>query len=362
MKIIFSGGYTLGPVTPLLAVHETIKTKYPEAEFLWLGTKQGPEKKLVEEAGIKFIALPAGKFRRYLSFWNVVDIGRIIAGFFQALKIIWEENPVLCVSAGGFISVPVHWAAWLFAVPAWIHQQDAVVGLANKMMAPFASVITTALESNVKSFGKLRIKKTIWLGNPVRAEILQGTKANAVKIFGLKPNLPVVFATGGGTGSMRVNQLIIQSIPNLKTHCQVIHLSGRERPQELVARAQELFSDFYQVHQFFTAEMKDAYAAADIVISRGGFGTIAEVAALGKPAILIPKPGHQEENVKFLAKAGAVILVDERTADGNFLAKTIRELLEDSIKQKQLGRQLQKMLPVAKPEKILEIVEKLVCY
>lgn len=350
----------MGPVTPLLAIYDIVKEKYPDAEFLWIGTKNGPERKLIEEKEIRFITLPSGKFRRYLSFWNVIDIGRIIIGFFQALKIIWRENPDFCISAGGFISVPVHWAAWIFGVPTWIHQQDIVAGFANKLMAPFARVITTALEKNVKSFGKLKIKKTVWLGNPVRTEILQGTKAGAIERFQLKPNLPVVFATGGGTGSMRINQLIIQSIQHLKGHCQVIHLSGKERPRELAARAVELFADYYQVHQFFTAEMKDAYAAADIIISRGGFGTIAEIAALGKPAILIPKPGHQEENVRFLAEAGAVILVDERTADGNYLARTIRELLADQIKQRQMSHLIQKLLPVAEKERVLEIVERII--
>lgn len=357
MKIILSGGYTLGPVTPLLAVYDILKEKYPQAEFLWLGTKNGPERALVEEQGIKFSVLPTGKFRRYLSLWNFVDIAMIIWGFFKSLKIMWRESPDLCISAGGFVSVPVHWSAWLFGIPAWIHQQDVKVGLANRLMAPFAKVITTALEKNLKDFPA---RKTVWLGNPVRQEILAGLKDSALKRFNLRPDLPVIFAMGGGTGSMRINQLIVQSIQHLKGFCQVIHLSGKERPQELVERALGLFSDFYQVHKFFTEEMKDAYAVASIVISRGGFGSLSEIAALGKPAIIIPKPGHQEENVRFLAEAGAVILVDERTADGNYLAKVIKELLADSIKQKQLAVQLKKVMPVAKEEKILEIIDKLI--
>ncbi len=356
MKIIFSGGGTLGPVTPLLAIHQIIKRKYPEAQFIWLGTKNGPEKKLVEEKGILFYALSSGKLRRYLSFWNVIDIVRIIIGFFQSIFLMWQEEPSLCISAGGFVSVPVHYAAWFWGVPSWVHQQDVVVGMANKLMSPVAKVITTALEINVKNFNK---KKAYWLGNPVREEILQGDKNEAMKMFNLKPGLPVIFATGGGTGSMRVNQLIIQAVQHLKGHCQIIHLSGLERPQELVERAVQLF-DYYQVYQFFTKEMSAAYAVADMVISRGGFGTISEIAALGKPAILIPKPGHQEENVKYLSEVGAAIFVDERTSDGNYLAKIIRELLADSIKQKQLSHQLQKTLPMAKAGSILQVVESLV--
>ncbi|MBI5222418.1 MAG: hypothetical protein HY980_02895, partial [Candidatus Magasanikbacteria bacterium] len=114
---------------------------------------------------------------------------------------------------------------------------------------------------------------------------------------------------------------------------------------------------FYQVHQFFSEAMADAYAVADLVISRGGFGTITEVAALSKPAILIPKPGHQEENVGFLAEAGAAVLVDERTADGNYLAKIIKELLSDAERRKQMGEQLQKMLPVAREEDVVGVVK-----
>jgi len=356
MKILFSGGYTLGPVTPLLAIKEKIQKQYKDAEFIWIGTKTGPERKLIEEQGIRFFTISSGKFRRYLSLWNVADVVRIFIGYFQSIKIIWRENPDLCISAGGFISVPVHWAGWLFGIPTWIHNQDVQVGLANKLMAPVAKIITTALEQNLKNFPK---RKTHWIGNPVREEILQGTKESAIKRLKLKKDLPVVFATGGGTGSSRVNQIIIQAVQHLQGHCQIIHLSGKERPQELVERAVKFF-DYYQVHQFFTHEMADAYAVADIVISRGGFGSITEIAVLGKPAILIPKPGHQEENVKFLADAGAVLLVDEKTADGNLLAKMIKELLADDLKQKQMSLQIKKMLPIAKDEDILGVVEWLI--
>ena len=106
--------------------------------------------------------------------------------------------------------------------------------------------------------------------------------------------------------------------------------------------------------------MKDAYAVADLAISRGGFGTITELAALGRAAILVPKPGHQEENVKFLEKAGAVVLVSENTADGNYLAKVVRELFEDDVKRKQIAKQLQKKLPLAKAEEVLKIIEKFI--
>lgn len=354
MKIILSGGGTLGPVTPLLAIRETIQKQHPHAEFLWVGTTRGPERELLEKQGIGFTTLSSGKFRRYISLWNVIDIVRIIIGFFQSVRLLLHESPDLCISAGGFISVPLHWAAWFLGIPTWVHSQDIQVGLANKLMSPFARVVTTSLEKNLKAFSK---RKSIWLGNPVRSDIMQGKKEEAFKLFNLRKDKPVVFATGGGTGSLRVNQMIVEAMPHLKDFVQVIHLSGKERPQELVSRAANLYTD-YHTYQFFTDEMKHAYAAADIVISRGGFGTLTEIAALGKIAIIIPKPGHQVENVRFLEQHGAAIFVDERTADGLYLAKTIRQLLQDEIQQKQLSYHLSKLLPRAKEGDILAILER----
>lgn len=356
MKIILSGGGTLGPVTPLLAIHEIVKETFPDADVVWVGTKRGPEKMLVEKAGIPFITLSSGKFRRYISWWNIIDMARIFIGFFQSLVIIWKEAPDLCISAGGFISVPFHSAAWLVSVPTWIHQQDVKIGLANKLMAPSARKITTALKINQKKFSA---RKTEWLGNPIRAEILEGDRQVGIATFQLDSRLPVIFATGGGTGSLRVNQLMIEALPELHGVCQIIHLCGTERPHELVQKAAKSFP-YYHVYDFLTHEMKDAYAVADIVISRGGFGTLTEVAALGKPAIIIPKPGHQEENVAFLEREGAIIFVDEATADGLHLAHTIKELLTNKVRRERLGSALHHLLPRAKGERVIEIVQELV--
>lgn len=355
MKIILSGGGTLGSVTPLLAIAEIIKEASPDAEFLWVGTRRGPEAAVVGQYHMRFIALASGKFRRYLSWWNVVDLGRIVIGLVQSLTLLWRENPDLCVSAGGFISVPLHAAAWLFGVKSWIHQQDLRVGLANRLMAPLAGQITTALEASVVHFKK---KKTAWLGNPVRRSIFGGDRTRAYSRFHLDGRLPVIFALGGGTGSERVNQLIAEAIPHVGGICQIIHLSGKDRPQEQVARAANLFP-YYHVYQFFHEEMADAYAAADLVISRGGFGTLTELGALGKPAIVLPKGGHQEENVGFLAKQGGLMQADERGLTGYALAQHIKQLLAQASIRLAMGQKLQQLLPTADAGAVLGIARKL---
>jgi len=355
MKIVFSGGGTLGPVTPLLALKDVIQKAHPDAAFVWVGTTKGPEKKLVAEHDIPFFALPSGKFRRYISFWNIIDITKIFIGFFHSIVFLWHEDPDICISAGGFVSVPLHWAAWFLGIPTWIHQQDVQVGLANKLMTPMAWVVTTALQESVPFFPK---KKTHWLGNPIRAEMTKGRVSRARKIFKLSSSLPVVFATGGGTGSLKVNQMIAQAAQHLDGVCQIIHLTGKERPQDMVEPMKRQFP-MYKAYPFFTHEMKDAYAVASLVISRGGFGTITELAALRKPAILIPKPGHQEENVAFLEGAEAVVLLDERTTDGNHLAQSIKELLSNRKKMKDMGNRLHDVVPPADQRKALELFNSL---
>jgi len=351
-----SGGGTLGPVTPLLGLAEIIHEHNPDTEFVWVGTKNGPEKKFVEEYHVRFIPITSGKMRRYFSFLNILDWIKIKLAFGQCLFLLLKEKPDVLITAGGYVSVPLHAAAWFHSIPTWVHQQDVQVGLANKLMAPFAAVITTALEQNVKKFKK---GKTVWLGNPVRSDIYEGSKEKAESLFKLKKGLPVVFATGGGTGSNKINQLIVEASQYLKGYAQIIHLTGRERSDVQAKYAESIFEN-YQAYKFFTAEMKHAYAVSDVVVSRGGFGTITELSALGKASILIPMPGHQEENVKFLSDAGASVVMDQKLTDSYKLAKTIQELLENKDKREEMGENLRRVLPIANKESVLKILEKII--
>ncbi len=356
MKIIFSGGGTLGPVTPLLAIKDVILEKNPYASFVWVGTKTGPEREFIRDHEIPFYSISSGKFRRYFSFLNVFDMARVVAGFFQSIRLLLRENPDVCVSAGGFVSVPVHIAAWFLGIPTWVHQQDIEVGLANKMMAPFATRITTSLEHTTRQFSK---RKTVWLGSPVRAEIFEGNKIRARKMCNITSRLPAVLVLGGGTGSLKINQLITEATPHLGSHVEIIHLSGKDRPQESVVKTAELFSN-YRVFQFLGREMKDVYALASVIVCRGGFGTLTEAAALGKPCIIIPKPGHQVENVRFLEKMGAAVLVNERTSDGLFLAKKIREIVSNPAYAQSLALSMQRTLKTAESADIMEICNSLI--
>lgn len=355
MKIILSGGGTLGPVMPLLAIAETYRAQYPDTKFIWVGTKNGPERAIVESYGIPFFTIGAGKWRRYVSLWNILDLFKIIISFFQSVYFLWREQPNLLISCGGYVSVPLHWAAGFLAMPAWVHQQDVRIGLANKCMFGLAKKITTALRETAAN---LPARKTEWIGNPSRDLTVADATASRKK-FGIPDGAPVIFALGGGTGSASINKLILDAVPHWPDNWHVIHLVGKERPRELQERAANVF-DNYHVYQFFNEEMRDAYAAADVVIARAGFGTLTELAALAKPAIIMPMfDTHQEDNARLFAKHNGVILIEKGTNSGLKLAQIVKDLIEVPEKRAELGSKLHQILPRARPEKIIEIINNL---
>jgi UDP-N-acetylglucosamine--N-acetylmuramyl-(pentapeptide) pyrophosphoryl-undecaprenol N-acetylglucosamine transferase len=355
MKIMFSGGGTLGSVAPLIAVAEIYKKYDPQAEFVWVGTKHGPENELVRQYQIPFLTIISGKLRRYISLWNFFDVFKIMAGFFQSLFLLWQEKPDLLITAGGFVSVPLHFSAFALGIPAWVHQQDFKVGLANRMMSYTADKITTALQETQKYFSE---KKTEWIGNPVR-DLSVRSMSESRKKFNISEGAPVILTMGGGTGSARINQLFIEALSAWPREYHIIHLVGRERPRELQENAAKVFPN-YHVYQFLKEEIKDAYAIADVIVSRAGFATLTEMAALGKSAILLPMAHtHQEVNAKLLADHQAAIVMDERMADGLKLTRTVVDLIAHPETRQYLGERLRTVLPPAKSAKIIEIIKEI---
>ena len=351
MKVLLTGGGTLGSVSPVLAVAEEIRKRYvkeqKEVEFLWFGTWSGPEKEIVEKKGIKFYSITAGKLRRYLSMHNIWTAFFVLHGFFQSLKKIYQFKPNALVSAGSFVAVPVIWAAWFLRVPVLVHQQDYRPGLANKLSVPFASIVTVAFEKSLADFSQ---KKAHWVGNPVREELMKGNKERSYGHFHLEKDLPTVLVLGGGTGSLKINELIAASAPKLTEYCQIINVTGLGR------NVSDSFKRFH-VYQLFIDELKCAYAVADIVVTRCGLGTLSELSHLKKPAILVPMPHtHQEENIKpFIDNHAAIVLKQEElTAEG--LIENIKKLLFDKEKQKELSENIGKVIKLGAAKRISDII------
>jgi UDP-N-acetylglucosamine--N-acetylmuramyl-(pentapeptide) pyrophosphoryl-undecaprenol N-acetylglucosamine transferase len=319
-KILLVGGGTGGSITPLLAMRSEIKKKEPETEFLFIGPKNDDvAEELVRKEGISYQSIYAGKWRRYFSLKNLISPFLTIFGFFQSLKIIKNFKPDMVLSAGSFTSVPVGIAAWFLRVPLFIHQQDIIPSLTNRLLTPFAYKITVSLPPSLKDFPA---KKTILTGNPVRQELLNASEEEAKKFFSLKPNLPVILVLGGGKGAAFINQLIFDLLPELTSFSQVIHLTGK-------GKSRVFQNENYHQFEFLDKEMSLAYKVADIVICRAGMGTLSELSFLGKPAIVLPIPHtHQEANAYYFLEKKAVraLFREEQTKEN--LLKEIRHLLK----------------------------------
>ncbi len=330
----------MGPVTPLIATASAFEKLWPGTQIVWVGTPQGPEGELLENLGYRFIPVKTAKLPRYASLSIATAPFVLMRSYLQAREIIHQEKPDLVMSAGGYVSVPFVWAARTMKLPTWIHQQDLRPGLANKMMAPFATRISTAWEKDVEAFSK---DKTSWIGNPVRENLQQVEREKAVKDWGVNSELPTMLVLGGGTGACWINDAVQKVGPKLLEKMNVIHLYGRHRQGPLTLPSEELPGKY--VARDFIFDMDKAYAAADLIVSRAGMGTISELAFLSKPSVIIPIPNsHQEDNTAILKEADAAV-VFEQTQPVDQLVKIVTKLLQNKERSKQLGDNLHKLLP-----------------
>lgn len=331
-RILFSGGGTAGSVTPLIALKEQIQRQEAEAEFLFLGSAEGPERVLATAAHIPFQSISSGKLRRYWSWENVRDIRRIARGYGQARKILVDWKPDVCVSAGSFISVPVVWAAHRAGIRTLIHQQDVRPGLANKLMVPAADMVTVTFQRSMSAFPA---SKVLWTGNPVRQDILTGDAARGRELFHLPEQSPVLLVIGGGTGSSAINSLIGSLAFRLVQQWSVIHVTGPER--DFV----ELHDPHYHRYPFLTWQLPHALAAADVVITRAGLGVFSELAALAKAAVFLPMPNtHQEDNTSVVSEASAGIVIQQNANAHERLMETLDHLRLHPEERQRLGRNL----------------------
>ncbi|MCX6792994.1 MAG: undecaprenyldiphospho-muramoylpentapeptide beta-N-acetylglucosaminyltransferase [Candidatus Falkowbacteria bacterium] len=321
-RIVLSGGGTGGSVTPLLAVADELIAHYDQdVSMLWIGTAQGVERTMVANYPFEYRNILAAKWRRYFSVRNITDLFNLTISFFQSLFILAAYRPQIIITAGSFVSVPVAYAAWFFKIPVLVHQQDIRPGLANKLMAPVAKIITVAFEKSLLDYKK----KSIWIGNPIRKEFKDYENINQVKPVG---DLPTVLVLGGGTGSESINNLIVESLDDLTKIAKVVHVTGKHNEKPLLNR--EKVDNYYFYDLLGTAHIARSISEADLVITRAGLGTLSELSFLAKPTIIIPIPNsHQEDNAKYFKDCGAALVLDQTKLDSKQLVKEISNLLAE---------------------------------
>jgi len=345
--MLFSGGGTLGSVTPLIAVAETAAAQNEQTEFLWVGTTDGPERALVEQLGIKFESITSGRLRRFLTLRNLATPYLVIKGLIEAHRLIGEWRPDVVVSAGGFVAVPVVWAAWLRGVPVHIHQMDWRPGLANKLSAPFAKSVSVTFEKSRGDFAESKVTVT---GNPVRQFLFRGSIEQAREIFNMREGLSTVLVLGGGTGAVNLNRLTVEALDSLG-EVQVLHVTGRGK-QVAVSDPPHTYHQF----EFLDAGMAHAYAVADLVVTRAGMGTLTELAALGLPAIIVPIPrSHQEDNAQVFVGAGAAENFSEQLP-ANELSNLVNAILSDSDRRRDMSSAMSALNSRTAAQNVAEIL------
>ena len=336
-RILLAGGGSGGSATPVLAVAQALR-RAQDVDLLYVGTLDGPEAALAAAQNIPFAGVHSGKLRRYWDTRNLTDPFRVAQGIAESLQLARGFKPSHAFGAGGFGAVPPMVAARLVGARTLIHQQDVEPGLANRLLVPFASRITVTVESSIAHFPRGR---TIVTGNPVREEILHADPARAYSALQLQPELPVVVVTGGGTGALALNRIVAAAAQRLIELTQVVHLTGRGRgvPSQTQSRR-------YRQFEFLVEEMPHLLAASSVVVTRAGMGTLTELAALAKPAIVVPMPeSHQWANAHAFARLGAIEVADQAALTPDRLCDRVLGLLNDAPRREQLGRALAQSMP-----------------
>ena len=345
MKILLCGGGTLGPVVPLLAVLRKMRVLRPDATFVWAGTPDGPERALVEKEYVPFCAIPVAKIPRYLTLRLAQWPFAYARARWAAEKLIAREQPDLVVSVGGFTSVPVIRAASKKGIPCAIHQLDFLPGLSNRAVARMCKSVTSSFRYEKPAFGWF--VKCEQIPTPCRFGNIE--VANAGK------GRPVVLILGGGTGARAINESIDRCVDTLLPLANVIHSTGAGKIESRQNRP-----GYTVMESLNESSMLESYSAADVVVSRGGMGTLSELAALRKAAIVIPMPEtHQEKNASALLEGIVIVRQDAKAAKN--MEQAILSLLKDPARRAALGEKLHELLPTddgsALAEKWLNLVK-----
>lgn len=291
-------------------------------------------------AGIKIRKVASGKMRRYFSGYNIIDLFKIPIGIVQSLFWLLLYMPDAIFSKGGYASLPIVLAGWAYRIPILIHESDANPGMANSMLSKFSNRVAVSYSEAEKYFPASQVVLT---GNPVRNDITAGDAQKARTAFNLTDSKKIIFVLGGSLGARSINNKILDILPELLRKYQIIHQTGKDNFEEVKKKAGELGikigRDGYQAIDFYGPEIKDIMAASDLVISRAGANTLSEVAACGKPAIIIPLSSaannHQRMNAYYLAKNGSCLVLEEANLGSHMLLEKIEELMDDDgLRQK----------------------------
>jgi len=340
-RVMFVGGGTAGHSLPCLAVSQAVARRRPDAEFLFVGANRPADRSLFERLGLSHALLEVQPFPyrpsvRMLRAWLALHRARG-----RARALIADFRPDAVFTTGGYVSAPVVPEAARGGIPVVLHAADAMPGRANFALAQYADTVTLAYEEAAERLGSLRVVVT---GQPVRRSILRASRERGRVRLGLAPEATVLLALGGSQGADSLNRAVLEALPHLGAipGLHVVHLTGTthlDRVRETAAGLQFAEGSGYQCHGYVD-EPGDVLAAADLVLSRCGSSSLAEITCLGLPCIAVPYPhagGHQRLNALPLVEAGGAVLIEDRHLSGGTLSGVVSELLGDPARLRRMA-------------------------
>ena len=355
-KFILSGGGTGGHIYPAIAIANELKSRFPDAKFLFVGAQDKMEMQKVPQAGYPIKGLWIAGLQRRLTFDNALFPIKLLSSLLKSRQIIKQFQPDVVIGTGGFASGPLLQMANSAGIPTVIQEQNSFPGITNKLLSRKANAICVAYENLERFFPK---DKMVLTGNPVRQDLMtiEGKRAEGVAHFNLDPNKKTILVLGGSLGARRVNQLIEKELEFFeKQNVQLLWQCGKLYFEEY----QKCQSKDVQVMAFIE-RMDLVYAAADIVISRAGASSVSELCIVGKPVVFIPSPNvaedHQTKNAKSIADKNGAILIRESELDATF-ESTFSDLIGNENKQHELSQNIKSLaLPNATKAIVEEIIK-----
>ncbi len=351
--ILLTGGGTAGHVNPNLALVPSLRER--GWEIAYAGSPSGIERELVQRAGIPFYGISSGKLRRYFAWQNFTDPFKVLKGVVDAYGLLGQLRPRVVFSKGGFVTVPVVWAAYLRRVPVVIHESDYTPGLANRLALPVAQRVCVTFPETLNFLGRYA-EKGVCTGLPIRAELLHGSSDRGRALCQFHSPLPILLVIGGSMGAQAINTAVRSALGALLTQWQIIHICGKGN---LDPSLQDKAG--YRQFEYVTAELPDLLASADLVISRAGANAIFELLAVQKPHLLIPlstksSRGDQILNANSFAKQGYSLVLPEENLTPEELVRQVTFLFANRQQfiQKMSSNVTQKLGAIAQIVSILD--------
>ena len=342
LRLLLTGGGTGGHLFPAVATAQEFQNQYPNTEVLFVGTNRKVDTASLNSYGFASKTIDCYGVKGKNPYQLLKAIVTLPRAYMQALKVIREFSPDIILGVGGYVTGPVVSAAKSMGIPAVIHEQNSVPGLANRKLGSIVDRVCLSLPGSGAKFSPGKI---VYTGNPVRTDI----RSLAGRKIAQKKSLLTVLVLGGSQGAQAINELFPKAVgelgPEVLAYLRVIHQTG-DKDVEGVRRAYEKYDIDVQVEPFFK-KMSLVYKEADLVVSRAGATTLAEISVLGKPAILIPYPhaadNHQQKNGEYYVEGGGAIQFIQKKLTADQLGQAVKELLIDSRKREKMSAAMRKL-------------------